>query len=203
MYQRVLGHPFVYNHVRPWIVGGVDMNPVYARLEAGPDDVIVDVGCGTGDALHYLPRFKAYYGFDVDPVAIEFARGKAAGRPNVSYEARPLGPEDLAAIQPSLVILAGLLHHMDDAQATKLLAMFAGTSSIRRIVTQDPVYLPGEHVSNLVARLDRGKFVRREDGYRELVAQAGLQLESAGVIRSHPESGRARYFVMTLSTSSP
>jgi SAM-dependent methyltransferase len=203
VYQRVLGHPFVYNHVRPWIVGGVDMSPVYARLEAEPADVIVDVGCGTGDALHYLPSFKTYHGFDVDQVAIEFARKEAADRPNVIYEARPLATEDLAAIQPSLVILAGLLHHMEDAQATALLKMFTDTRSIRRIVTQDPVYLPREHVSNMLAWLDRGKFVRREDGYRELVARAGLELESAGVMRSHPQSGRARYFVMTLSTSSP
>ena len=199
----MLGHPFVYNQVRPWVVGGVDMSPVYASLEAGPDDVIVDVGCGTGDALHYLRSFKAYHGFDIDPVAIEFARKAAAGRANVSYEARLLGTEDVAAIQPSLVILAGLLHHMEDAQATKLLRMFAGTRSIRRIVTQDPVYLTRENVSNLLAWLDRGKYVRREAGYRGLVAQAGLELESAGVMRSHPESGRARYFVMTLSTSSP
>jgi SAM-dependent methyltransferase len=199
----VLGHPFVYNRVRPWIVGGVDMSPVYASLEARPDDVIVDVGCGTGDALHYLPAFKAYHGFDVDPVAIEFARKEAAGRAGVTYEARALEESDLAAIQPTLVILAGLLHHMDDASATSLLSMFARAPSIRRIVTQDVVYLPREKVSNVLAWLDRGKFVRREDGYRRLAAAAGLDVESGRVIRSHPESGRARYFVMTLSTSSP
>jgi len=194
----VLAHPFVYNRVRPWVVGGIDMSPVYASLEAGPDDVIVDVGCGTGDALHYLPSFRAYHGFDVDPVAIEVARKEAAGRPNITYEARALGEEDLAAIQPSLFILAGLLHHMDDAQATELLGMLAGTGSIRRIVTQDVVYLPHEKLSNFLAWLDRGKFVRREEGYRELAARAGLELESARVVRSHPESGRALYFVMTL-----
>lgn len=197
----MLGHPFVYNRVRPWVVGGVDMSPVYASLEARPDDVIVDVGCGTGDALHYLPSFKAFHGFDVDPVAIGFARKEAGDRPDVTYEARAVAAEDLAAIQPTLVILAGLLHHLDDAQATGLLEMFAGMTSIRRIVTQDPVYLRRETVSNLFAWLDRGKFVRREDGYRELVAQAGLKLESGQVVRSHPESGRARYFVMTLAAA--
>lgn len=199
----MLGHPFVYNRVRPWVVGGVDMSPVYATLEAGPDDVIVDVGCGTGDALHYLPTFEAYHGFDVDPVAIEFAHKEAAGRTNVTYEARALGEQDLAAIRPSLVILAGLLHHMDDLQAMELLRMFAVPGSIRRIVTQDVVYLPHKKVSNFLAWLDRGKFVRREDGYRELAARAGLEVESARVVRSDPDSGRAFYFVMTLSTSSP
>ena len=120
----MLGHPFVYNRVRPWVVGGVDMSPVYASLEAGPDDVILDVGCGTGNALHYLPSFKAYHGFDVDSVAIEFARKEAAGRPDVTYEARALVADDVALIQPSLVILAGLLHHLDDLQAIELLGMF-------------------------------------------------------------------------------
>lgn len=195
----MLGHPFVYNRVRPWIVGGVDMSPVYASLEAGPDDVIVDVGCGTGDALHYLPDFKSYYGFDLDPVAIDFARKEAAGRPGVTYEARVVVEDDLESIQPSLVILAGLLHHLDEDSAIELLEMLARTKSIRRIVTQDVVYLPHEKVSNFLAWLDRGKFVRREDGYRRLAAQAGLNVESGRVIRSHPTSGRARYFVMTLA----
>lgn len=199
----MLGHPFVYNRVRPWIVGGVDMSPVYASLGAGPSDVIVDVGCGTGDALHYLPSFKTYHGFDVDPVAIEFARKEAAGRPGVAYEARVLVEEDLRSIRPSLAILAGLLHHLDDDSATELLGMLARTKSIRRLVTQDVVYLPGEKVSNFLAWLDRGKFVRREEGYRQLAAQADLDVESGRVIRSHPTSGRARYFVMTLSTASP
>jgi hypothetical protein len=53
-------------------------------------------------------------------------------------------------------------------------------------------------MSNFLARLDRGKFVRTEDGYRSLVTRAGLRLESRHIARSHPESGRARYLIMTL-----
>jgi len=203
LYQRVLRHPFVYNRVRPWVVGGVDMSPVYEALGTGADDVVVDVGCGTGDALHYLPTFKAYHGFDIDPEAIEYAREAAAGRPGVRYEARELTEEDLRSIQPSLVILAGLLHHLDDESAAELLGMLARTKSIRRIVTQDPVFLRRERVSNLLAWLDRGRFVRTQDGYRGLAERAGLRFDEGHVMRSDPESGRARYFVMTLSTSSP
>jgi SAM-dependent methyltransferase len=201
VYQKVLGHPFIYNRVRPWVVGGIDMSPLYESLEARTDDVIVDVGCGTGDALRYLPSFAAYHGFDTDPIAIDFARKRTGQRPGVTYEARALAQSDLDSIQPSLVILAGLLHHMDDGQAAELLGMLAGTSSIRRIVTQDPVYLPKEKVSNFLAWLDRGTFVRHEEGYRRLPVEAGLKLEGGRVLRSHPESGRARYFLMTLAPS--
>ena len=49
-----------------------------------------------------------------------------------------------------------------------------------------------------MARLDRRKLVRKEDGYRSLVGRAGLQLESRHIARSHPEYGRARYLIMTL-----
>lgn len=197
-YQRLLGHPFVYNRVRPLVVGGVDMTAFYESLEADASDVIVDVGCGTGDALRYMSSFKSYHGFDIDSGAIEFARARASGRPEVTFEAREVTAEDLASVRPSLVILAGLLHHMDDEQAIGLLELLGRTPSIRRVATQDVVYLPRQRMSNLLARLDRGKFVREEDGYRSLVERAGLRLESRHIVRSHPESGRARYLIMTL-----
>lgn len=203
LYQSVLGRPFVYNRVRPWVVGGVDMSPFYQGLEADANDVIVDVGCGTGDALQHLPTFKAYHGFDTDPRAIEFARTQAAGRVGVSFAARPVTAEDLGSIQPTLVILAGLLHHLTDGQALELLESLAATASIRRIGTQDVVYLPRERVSNFFARLDRGRFVRREDGYRGLAARSGLSVESARIMKSHPESGRALFFVMLLAPPPP
>ena len=73
--------------------------------------------------------------------------------------------------------------------------------SIRRIATQDPVFVPGERVSNLLARLDRGRFVREEDGYRALVERAGLRIEDLRIVRSHEQSGRAAYLIMTLSAT--
>lgn len=197
-YQKLLGRPFVYNRVRPWVVGGVDMTAFYESLDADASDVIVDVGCGTGDALRYLSSFRSYHGFDIDPGAIAFARTQFAGRPEVTFDARAVTAEDIASLRPSLVVLAGLLHHLDDEQAVRLLELLARASSIKRIATQDAVYLPRERMSNFLARLDRGKFVRTEDGYRSLVARAGLRLESRHIARSHPESGRARYLIMTL-----
>lgn len=198
-YRKLLAKPFVYDRVRPWVVGGIDMSPVYERLETAANDVVLDVGCGTGDALRYLPSFAEYVGFDVDAGAIDRARERASGRRGVRFEARALAEGDLDSLKPSRVILAGLLHHLDDPDAVELLTMLAQTPSIRRIVTQDVVYLPGERMSNLLARLDRGRFVRGEDGYRELVAKASLELEDARIVRSHPVSGRALYLILTLA----
>jgi SAM-dependent methyltransferase len=198
IYQKVLGHPIVYERIRPFIVGGVEMSPAYRNLEAGPEDVIVDVGCGTGDALEYLTSFRAYHGFDNDPVAIDYARRRAANRANVTYEARILEAVDLARIQPTRIMMAGLLHHLPDEQAVDLLKMCGAVPTLMRIATQDVVFLPGELVSNFFARLDRGKFVRKREGFIDLVRAAGLKVVSDEVVRSHPTNGRARYLLMAI-----
>lgn len=200
LHQKIFGHPFVYDHIRPLAVGGIDMSPVYAALEADADDRVLDVGCGTGDALGYLPPVSAYFGFDTDAVAIARARQRAARQPtlNAQFEARLLGPDDLARLAPTKVVLAGLLHHLTDAEARGLFEMLGAVPTIKRIVTQDVVLLPGRPLNNLLARGDRGRFVRNEPDYPPLAAGTGLRVTRAWVIRCHPYTGIARYLVMTL-----
>ena len=147
-YQRLLGHPFVYNDIRPLLVGGIDWSPLYHNLEAGPEDVILDVGCGTGIAHEYLRGFAAYHGFDTDPAAIKFAREKT-GAANVSYECRLVTEADIARIRPTRIILSGLLHHLADEECLALLQMCASAPGLKRIATSDVVYLPRQILSNL------------------------------------------------------
>src|ERR1700685_128164 len=121
LYNKLTGLSFVYDNIRPLIVGGVDNSPGYELLEVGIDDVVVDVGCGTGDALHHIRSFRAYHGFDIDAQAIQTARSGAA-RLGVAarFETRHLTEEDLERLQPTRVMLAGLLHHLPDGPALDL-----------------------------------------------------------------------------------
>jgi SAM-dependent methyltransferase len=198
LYQRVLGTPFVYNHVRPMAVGGIDMTPFYDRVNAGPSDIVLDVGCGTGDALRYLRGFARYEGIDTDDVAINFARKNYGDRPNVSFQCQLCTAEDVARIQPSRVLLCGLLHHLSDDQVLTLLASFKASPALQRIVTSDIVYLEKSAVSNFLARMDRGRFCRRREQYEALVAQTGLRVVDSTVIRCHPKTGIAKYLLMTI-----
>jgi 2-polyprenyl-3-methyl-5-hydroxy-6-metoxy-1,4-benzoquinol methylase len=197
LYQRILGHPFVYDRIRPLVVGGIDWSPLYRNLDTGPDDVILDVGCGTGVAHQYLAGFAAYHGFDTDAVAIESARRKTAA-PNVTYECRIVTTADIARIAPTKIVLAGLLHHLTDDESLALLRMCATAPSVRRIATSDVVYLPRKYISNLLAFLDRGKFVRAREKFLELPRQAGLRIVREELVRSHPKNGKAIYLMMTL-----
>jgi SAM-dependent methyltransferase len=204
LYQRLLGHPFVYDRIRPLVVGGIDWSPLYRNLDAGPDDVILDVGCGTGIAHQYLGGgFAAYHGFDTDPVAIDFARKRAPRHARIEYSAALVTPADVARLRPTRIILSGLLHHLSDADALALLRMCAAGPQVKRIATSDVVYLPREPVSNLLAALDRGKFVRKPDGYRGLIRDAGLAIVRDEIVRSHPTRGKALYFMTTLVPAAP
>jgi len=200
LYQRVLGHPFVYDRIRPLVVGGIDWSPLYRNLDAGPGDVILDVGCGTGIAHQYLKDFAGYTGFDTDPVAIRTAEEKTAG-PNVKYECRIVTPADVARLRPTRIILAGLLHHLSDDDCLSLLRMCGSVDSVKRIATSDVVYLDGEIVSNVLAFFDRGKFVRRRQRYLDLIGQTGLRIRKEEIVRSHPENGKALYFMTALEPS--
>jgi SAM-dependent methyltransferase len=181
------------------VVGGIDMSPFYRRIESSADAVVLDVGCGTGDALHYLGKFRSYLGVDTDPVAIEFAKRKLAGRAGVSFDCRQCDAADVQKLEPTHVMLCGVLHHMPDAAARSLLELVAASPRLRCIATSDIVFLPQEPISNLLARLDRGRFCRRPHEYVALAEAAGLSVSAPEVVRCHPRTGLAKYWMMTLT----
>jgi SAM-dependent methyltransferase len=199
LYQRILGHPFVYHKVRPLMVGGIDYTFQYDALEVTPSDVVLDIGCGGGDALRYLRGFAEYHGYDTDPVAIAFARERAEARQgNVHFTAEIVGGETFDRIRPTRVMMNGLLHHLDDRVAVDLLRMCADSPTVARVVTNDVVFLEGKPLNNLMARLDRGRFVRDVGGYRAIAERAGLKVAREEVVRSHPTRGLVDYLVMVL-----
>ena len=198
LYDRILGHPFVYDRIRPLVVGGIDLAPLYNALQATDDDVILDVGCGTGNALNYLHRFRQYWGFDIDDVAVSHARRTFANRTGAVFRTKLLDANDLRTLDPTCVVMGGLLHHLATPDVMALLGMLRRSLNLRRAVTQDIVYLPGKPVSNFFARLDRGRHCRSRDGYETLAKDAGFRLVSSSIVPSHPTRGRVQYLIMTL-----
>ncbi len=203
LFDRFLGHPFVFEHVRPLAVGGVDMSHAYRRLGLGPDSVVVDIGCGTGDALKHIDSFHSYLGIDTDPRAIAFAQERWKTRPNARFECRLCTPADLRDVAPTHVALIGLLHHLTDSEALELLGLLHQSPRLVRAVTLDIVYLPGRPYNNLLARLDRGRYCRTPDAYAALALAAGLRVADRYVERSHPTRGLVQYYVLELTPPPP
>ena len=195
-WNKLLGVPWVYDRLRPLAVGGFDLSTVFGWLETSADDVVLDVGCGTGFALDQLSSYQAYHGFDPDERAIEKARSTHS-RPNTHLNARIMTAADVETLRPTKVLLLGLLHHLSDDEVRELLRILRIGGTVRRVITWDPVYRPGKYIKNILGRLDRGKYVRYEEGYVQLVESAGWDIvEQLGFSSGN---GMALYFSSCLT----
>jgi SAM-dependent methyltransferase len=175
LWSKFLGTPWVYDRLRPLVVGGFDLSRVFAWMEPSPDDVILDVGCGTGFALDHISNFKEYHGFDPDERAIATAQA-AHPQPNIHLSARIMTASDVQTLRPTKALLLGLLHHLTDNEVGELLRTLQLSGTVKRIITWDPVYRRGKFLNNMLGRLDRGKYVRYEPDYDQLVKSAGLEI---------------------------
>ncbi len=203
LYKKLLGHPFVYDQVRPRVVGGIDMRPLYDLLPAEARRDVLDVGCGTGDALKHLSALDSYLGIDTDPVAIDAARARYRDRPNVRFECRELVARDIEDFAPTGVVLAGVLHHLTNSEAEGVLRLVGSSVRLVSIVTSDIVFLPGKLFNNVLAMMDRGRYCRHPDAYAALARTSGLDVARAMTIESSPGNDRVQYHVMALAPRKP
>ena len=199
LYRKILGHPFVYDQVRPRVVGGIDMRPLYDLLAGEARRVVLDVGCGTGDALKHLTDLDGYLGIDTDPIAIDAARARYGGRSNVRFECRYLQASDVVDLAPTGVVLAGVLHHLTNEEAEGVLRLAAGSPRLVRIVTSDIVFLPGKLFNNVLAMMDRGRHCRDPDAYAAIARRAGLEVLHGQTTPSSAGNDRVQYHLMALA----
>ena len=136
------------------------------RIEAG--ERVLDIGCGPGDWLGYLPEVD-YTGIDFNPEYIDAARERWGGRGR--FEVAAVGPELVGRYRDYDVVLGlGVLHHLDDAEAASMLDLAAGALKPGgRFVSLDGV-LTGDQstLARYMVLRDRGRFVRSAEAYERL-----------------------------------
>jgi SAM-dependent methyltransferase len=140
-------------------------------LRAG--DEVLDIGCGPGKIVEYLPRAVKYSGFDVNADYIEHAHRAYADRSNVEFFCESVSEATMRSPRYDVALASGLLHHLDDDEARQLFRIAHGALlSGGRLVTWDPVYVDGQPwlARRLIAR-DRGKYVRTPSQYLALARE--------------------------------
>jgi len=171
--RSVLSHSLVYD-VFQSVVGGVAARRrVCAEyVRASPADIVIDVGCGTGDVLRFLPQESTYYGFDLSQQYIDKAKLRHAGRENCSFRCTNLNdvaPDELPLCD--IAIIFGVLHHISDLEATRLLSgIHSRLAPHGRVVCMDPAIQEGQsRIARYLISNDRGQNVRSADAYASLV----------------------------------
>lgn len=195
--HRVLRSPMLYIALQR-MLGAERVRRIaldrFVKLQEG--ERVLDIGCGPGHVLDHVPRVD-YVGFDTEPRYIAYAKRHYSDRGRFFCE--PFGRAHVTRFPPfDAILLFGIIHHVDDAAADNLLGLLARClSPTGRVVTIDPCFVPGQTwVTRLMARWDRGRFVRDEKSYRRLVAGHFREVEASLI----PNTGRipSIEFVMRL-----
>lgn len=163
----LLSHPVAYRLFQQG-VGAERARKIYLEefAKPSPGEKILDLGCGPGDILDYLPEVN-YTGLDLSPEYIRAARERFGSKGR--FCCGDLGVATIEGEQGSfdLVMAIGVLHHLDDGQAGQLFALARrALHPGGRLVTYDGCYVPGQSpVARWFLSKDRGQFVRARDEY--------------------------------------
>ena len=151
------------------VIGGPQRSEIlvdeYIRPRAG--DRILEIGCGPGTIVPYLPRCE-YVGFDMSAEYVAKAQKKF---PNARFVCERVSEYTLKerAYFDSVLAL-GIVHHLDDSEAVQLFQIaHDALKPGGKLVTLDGVWSKGQSAGAraLLAR-DRGQFIRDEESYVRL-----------------------------------
>jgi len=170
-----------------------------ASMHLSPGATVIDIGCGPGRLVPYLPESVRYIGFEPNSRYVETARSRYGlrGEFHVGYfdsdAAARLGNVDVA-------IVSAVLHHMSDPEARALYALLRPTlSQTGRVVSLDCVLHQGQHpVSRMLAKLDRGKHVRSPEEYMAIARTAFTRVDGSLLLQAFPPYS---YWIMNASAS--
>lgn len=144
-------------------------------------DRILDLGCGPGTLAELLPSsIGEYYGVDINPAYIRDASTRWAHQSSITFIC---GDATAAKISPGhyhIAVAIGLLHHLDDPAVERLFALaYAALRPGGRFVTWDCAFVEGQHpLARLLISMDRGRAVRRPEGYCRLAQRHFAHVES-------------------------
>jgi SAM-dependent methyltransferase len=170
----ILNNPRSYRAFTNLLPGGRSCRRRFVgeHVQATEGDRILDIGCGTGDILEHLPPCE-YLGFDANADYIADASRRYGHRG--TFVCAEVTRFSLADTSPFDIVLGiGILHHLDDIQAGDFFELAKNLLKPGgRLVTLDGLFWEGQSwLERFIMRRDRGQFIRTQEHYIFLAAQA-------------------------------
>jgi ubiquinone/menaquinone biosynthesis C-methylase UbiE len=175
--KRLLTNPRFYELFQKFL-GGANAKKWLVKNFWAPrsGDVIVDIGCGSGNILEHLPPDIEYLGIDTSEEYIRSARRRfAAGGTFFLGTAQDFVNQNNSYFDSAdLVLCNGLLHHLSDCEALEVLELSKRImKSDGRLVCLEATYLARQtRLSRWILNRDRGKHIRSEQEWKDLIGQA-------------------------------
>jgi SAM-dependent methyltransferase len=154
----------------------------FARL---PDAArVLDIGCGPGTIVPFLPRHVAQYvGFDPNPRYIQLARSRFATDSHSFFEAKCSDAEDWLTERGyrfDAILAAGVLHHLNDREVRELLDLAVNFCEPGGFFASfDNAVIPHENpIAASLIHIDRGEHVRSPVEYQMLLRTKFSSIQS-------------------------
>lgn len=171
--RAILSLPAIYKSFQK-IFGKSDANEIILNEYIKPNhgDKILDIGCGPANWLNYMPSDATYIGVDLSKEYIEEAKKNFGDKGIfINKDVKDIDFEELGA--PDVVILMGVMHHLEDSELLSLLKSIKKISkSSTRVITLDGCFTSTQGlIAKYLLKLDRGQNVRGINEYSEIVSE--------------------------------
>lgn len=167
-FQTLVGTPKLYRSMAHKIV----LPEILQQNQRGQTYHLIDVGCGPGEVLSFLPvEGFQYTGYDLSPQYIEQARQRFGYR--AQFYCQIFDEKSVLEIgaQVDGVLAIGLLHHLEDEVVLQLLKQIQSTLKPHgKLFTVDCCYTETQSpLARWIIQHDRGQHVRTPEKYVALV----------------------------------
>lgn len=179
--RSLLSSPFVYDLFTK-LIGETSYRRTLVEQYICPQeyDRILDIGCGTGKIVQYLPNVD-YLGFDASQEYIKAAQAefyKESKAPTLNRQVKFICQEVSAndiKDEPffDIALALGILHHLNDAEVLQLFnTAICSLKPGGKLITIDGVYVSNQSpIARWIISKDRGQNVRTEEAYLALASQ--------------------------------
>jgi 2-polyprenyl-3-methyl-5-hydroxy-6-metoxy-1,4-benzoquinol methylase len=142
---------------------------------------ILDIGCGTGRILEYLPVSTEYVGLDLNPKYIAYAQNKYKTRAQFyCADVSELTNYVPKFTQFDIILTTAILHHLEDNEVSRLFEnLYEYLKERGKIMTFDPTFVPNQSwLAKYIISKDRGQNVRTPEEYIRLIKNRFSSIET-------------------------
>lgn len=138
-------------------------------LDIKPDMEVLDVGCGPGDIMEFLPDNIKYTGFDFEQSYILNAQKRFTNR-NCTFICEDINTFNFSDKKFDRVIITGVLHHLNDMEVNKLLIKIKSVLKLQgKLICVENAYTEDQSaLARFLISKDRGLNIRTPQEYKNI-----------------------------------